>query len=113
MHSTPVAETSAAEEGFGHVQLQASPELAELQELPEEEMPTQGYQSEAPSTECWPDENNAAAGNATLISGPHSNFDEAGKSGAAWRGGRLSASTQAHGHVKTEPAHVTSGLKPS
>ena len=113
MDSTPAAEASAAEEGFGQVQLQASPELAKLQEVPGEEVPTQGYQSEAPSGEAWADENNAAAGNAIHISVPHSKFDEAGRSGAARCNSRLSASTKVHGHVKTEPAHVTSGLKPS
>ena len=114
MDSTPAAEASAEEEGFGQVQLQASPEVARLQQLPEEEMPTQGYQSEAPSGEPWADENNAAAGNATHISSQHGKCNEAGRSGAAaLRSGRLSASTQVHGHVKTEPAHVTSGLEPS
>ena len=107
----PVDSIAAAEEGFGQVQLQASPELA--QESPEEEMPTQGYQSEVPSGEPWGDENSAAAGNATHISGHHSRLDKAGRSGAARRSGRLSASTQVHGPVKTEPAPVTSGLKPS
>ena len=111
MDSRPAAEANAAEDAFGQVQLQASPGLAN--ELPEEEMATQGYESEAPAGEPWADENDAAAGNATHISGQRSKCDGAGNSGAAQRSGRLSASTQVHGHVKTEPVHVTSGLKPS
>ena len=110
MDSTPIAEPSFAEEGFGQVQLQASPEPAELQGMAEEEVPTQEYQSEEPVREPWANENNAAAGNAIQISGRHSKSGGAGRSRAARRSSRLSASTQAHGNVKTEPAHVTSGL---
>ena len=112
MDSTPAAEASAAEEGFGQVQLQESPELAKLQELPEE-VPTQEHQSEAHSVEPWSDENNAVAGNAIHISSQHTRLDEAGKLGAARRSGRLSVSTRVHGPVKAEPTPVTSGLKPS